>query len=122
LDLAKGEMVRDYQGEAERNAFDQLRATPDGKYLLGTDGSHLVRYRIDGTALLYEQTGPAVAANPAAPCVSPDGRYASLPCAAGNTSLAALPVPPGATYVFAVADLSRPAFALQLGPSPACVG
>jgi hypothetical protein len=122
LDLAKGVMVRDYQPEADRNGFEMLRATPDGKYLIGTDGGRLVRYRIDGTAVLYEQTGPAVAVHPAAPCVSPDGKYACLPCAAGNTSLAALPVPAGATYVFEVADLSRPAFALQPGTGPACVG
>src|SRR5205085_718691 len=85
-----------------------LRATPDGQYLVGTDGTHLVRYRIDGTAILHEQTGPAVVANPAALCVSPDGKYACVPCAAGNTSLAALPVQPGATYVFEVAALRPP--------------
>jgi hypothetical protein len=37
-----------------------FQVTRDGKYFFGTDGKSIVRYRIDGTNLIHEETGPIV--------------------------------------------------------------
>jgi hypothetical protein len=103
----------------EIDGFDQAALTADGKYLfaLGT-GEQLLRYRVEGRVLFLEDASVRIVSGTKRPvCVSPDGKWVAAPCPNGN-----LKAGDHATFVFAVSDLSKPAFTLASGPSSQAVG
>jgi S1-C subfamily serine protease len=120
LDLKKGEIVKQYKGgDLSRTGvgFQFLTATPDGKYLFGMGGlEQLHRFRIDGQALVYEESSQRIAQNGQAIEVSPDGKYVCLPSGGGNYGVNY------GTYVYDVKNLGTPAQTVQSGAYPRAVG
>jgi S1-C subfamily serine protease len=127
FDLTTGAPGQVYAGAgfAKRLVFGLAAVSPDGKYLFSRDAEgHLHRFKINGTALVHEQSGPRVAPGGVRIEISPDSKYVCLPTGGGNSrDVPDHPkVGPYATYVYAVTDLRKPAFVLEQGAHPRAVG
>jgi S1-C subfamily serine protease len=128
LDLKKQQGLKEYNPRSFPGVFVAFAApamTPDGRYVFTQGGAgELVRFLLDGTDLLHEQSGPPIVQGRAGECaLSADSRYICLPSTDGNRrGLVQHPkVGPFATYVYRVTDLGHPAFALEQGASPSAV-
>jgi hypothetical protein len=116
LDLDKREALGRYP--LTNTHMDYAVPTPDGKYLFGQSRTPgLARYRIEDGKFTYEETGPEIG-NGGAPSginVSADGKLVCLPTSNANFTVAPNHprVESGATYVYAVTDLSKPVIVLQ---------
>jgi hypothetical protein len=103
-------------GEAARR-FDVAAPaiTPDGKYLFTWGDGSAHRFRIEGSRLRLEETGPKVMSDGPPMSLSPDSQYVAVSASsrdgvpAGHVRLGGQ----GGAYVYAVGNLSKPVLTLQ---------
>jgi V8-like Glu-specific endopeptidase len=123
LDLKAGTTGKTY-GQldlGDRAGFSLPEVSPDGTYLFTVNGAGcLQRYRIKGTALALEETGPGIGVNPQSVGVSVDGTYVCMPSGGGNArNIKGHPsVPVYSTYIYAVKNLQTPVAVLTQGGYP----
>jgi DNA-binding beta-propeller fold protein YncE len=99
-----------------------LAVTPDGKYVFLANTS-ITRFRVEGTELVEEQSGPVIGSHPLGLCVSPDSKLVCLPSGGGTPPQPGFPAVGNGTYLFGVEDLRVPKLAITTGPpSPIAVG
>jgi S1-C subfamily serine protease len=122
LDLKKGEIVKQYTGsDLTKNlvGFQFPTATPDGKYLFSCGGiEQLHRFRIDGNALVYEESSERIAQNGQGIEVSPDSQFVALPSGGGNYGASS----PYGTFIYSVKKLAKPAQTIAGGAYPRALG
>jgi hypothetical protein len=91
----------------------------DGKYLLLVD-EELTRLRVDGTELIYEESGPAFAPSGAA-SIGADGHLVAVPISRKSRPIDGWPPVIDGLFVFHLADLNRPPSLRRPGPRPQTV-
>jgi len=112
-----------------KGSYGQPLATPDGKYLfaIGWHESQLYRYRINGTKLNLEESGPLIGSGRVSTgiCISPDSKYVCYPTGGGNNRRD-VPDHPRiegyGTFVYNVDNIRRPICTLLSGAYPNAVG
>jgi hypothetical protein len=121
LDLKTGKTIRRYAlGNLTTNPIgtEEPTVTPDGKYLFMRGATEqLHRFRIDGTALVYEESSARVARNGHAIEVSPDSKWVALPSGGGNHG-----APEYSTLVYRVTNLTGAVATIQSGAYPRSLG
>jgi hypothetical protein len=120
LDAAKAVAVRQYDNYSPKHAV----MSADGKFLFAEGNvEQLMRFRVEGDEVLFDDEGPRLAAKGQGIFISPDGKYVCLPSPGGNHSLdAALPIAEYTTLVFKTDNLRKPALSINTGESPRAVG
>lgn len=131
LDLRAGRAVQqfrnaDFGGRVEQHWQHALaNLTPDGRYLFTmSDTGQLVRFRIDGQTILFEEISDRIADNGKVIDVSPDGSLVCLPSGGGNNeNIENHPrnIGPYSTYVYNVRNIRKPKFVIRQGPYPRTV-
>ncbi len=119
LDAAHGVPLRQY------DAFSKhLTVTPDGKFLFAAGSlDRLVRYAVRDTEVTLDQESAAIANQTQGVFVSPDSKFVCLSCKLGNNTNAVNP--PAKLYsvfIYAVEDLTKPAFTICPGEEPRGIG
>ena len=125
LDLKKGGRPISHRAPGAGIHFESVTMTPDGKWVLATNGGRVMRFGFTLASYLKGSwSGPDIADHASRICLSPDGKHVALPCGGGNhTGLKLHPeVKSYSTYVYPVNDLGKPAFALESGAYPHMVG
>jgi hypothetical protein len=120
LNAATAKAVRVYDQYSPKH----LTVTPDGNYLF-IEGNieRLLRYRIQGDELMFEEDSPRLAGNGQGIFVSPDSKYVCLTSPGGNYATDPMaPVKQYTTLIFKTTDLKNAAFAIWTGESPRVVG
>jgi hypothetical protein len=120
LDVAQAKPLKHY----EHHSAKHLAAAPDGKHLFAEDGANkLVRYRLDGNDVVFDQESPPIGSESQGIYTSPDGKYVCLSSRLGNLTNAVNPPAKLHTiYVFQADKLAKPAFSVHTGPSPRALG
>jgi hypothetical protein len=98
-----------------------MKQSADGKYLVLADNNgRILRYRIEGANLTFEENSPSVVAPPGVLNLSSDGKFV---CLAGAVA-AQTPAnhPERGLYIYAIDDLKKPAVVLTKIDSGRAVG
>jgi hypothetical protein len=130
LDLKAGKPVKQYgaQDLVKRAVSSGLPVvTPDGKYLLTTNGiEQLLRLKIDGQELKFDELGQRIAQGRAvAIAVSPDSSHVCLPTGGGNYRQLLKDHPTigaNTTYVYPITNINKPEFTVAQGDSAEAMG
>lgn len=120
LNAANASAVRLYDQYSSKH----LTITPDGKFLFAEGHiERLLRYRIQGGELMFEEDSPRLAGNGQGIFVSPDSKYVCLTSPGGNYGTDPMvPLKQYTTLIFKTTDLKKPAFAIWTGEAPHVVG
>jgi hypothetical protein len=125
LDLKARTVVRQYsRRDVPRSAGLVCPViTPDGKYLFAQGDNAMHRYRIDGAALVFEESSQRLCQGGESICISPDSQFVCLPTGGGQRGLKGHPeVKPYSTFVYPVTSINKPAYFLESGAYPRAVG
>jgi hypothetical protein len=97
--------------------FEWPALSPDGKWLFA-DGGRLLRYRIGGTTLTLDAATreDMGSGHKEGICVSPDSQWVCFPTGGGNDGAGY------GTYIYRIADMSKPACLLKQDAYPEIVG
>ncbi len=120
LETVYGSRIKKHPQGASLFEFAGPALTPDGHYLLCQSNSCLVRFRCDGTDLVYEEMGPRVG-RPGGNWlqISEDGSYVALSSGGSSGDITDHPKVAGDVfYVYSVANLQRPASTIMSGYVP----
>lgn len=83
-----------------------MKLAADGKYLaLADNNGRILRYRVDGANLIFEENSPSVVTPPGILNMSGDGKFV---CLAGGVLAPPLNHPERGLYVYAIEDLKKP--------------
>ncbi len=82
-----------------------MKLGADGKYLLVADSGRILRYRVDGQNLVFEENSPTIVRPPGLLSLSADGKFV---CLAGDVAAVPINHPERGLYVYAVEDLKKP--------------
>lgn len=120
VDLKAGAVARTYDARSFPGAhagFKNLAVAPDGRAAFAEGMERLIRFRIAGDELVFEEASPRIAQNGRAVVLSPDGSRVALPSGGGNYEEA-----PYTTVVYRAEDLTTPEYRVTSGAYPQALG
>jgi hypothetical protein len=82
-----------------------MKLSADGKHLVLADNGRILRYRVDGANLVFEESSPTVVAAPGVLNLSADGKFV---CLAGGVLAPPANHPERGLYLYAIDDLKKP--------------
>ncbi len=131
LDLKEKQLVKQLAPTAfgREGGFKYPAVSSDGKYLFTTGrDEQLIRYRIKGSLLRFEEQGPRLGILPQKIELSPDDAFICLPSVGGNhpwalegppgSSHAAGLAPPNPMFIYKTTHLSTPVMTISAGSFP----
>ena len=117
IDLSNGKQLGSFTGQdfdgADKRVYQFCAPalSPDGNFLFCVDSECMVRFRVRGNSLIYEEKGPRIGSNARKIVISPDSGYVALPSGGGNGK-------GYKTYVYSVDDIKDRVLAAEGGAYP----
>jgi len=123
IDLASGKVVRDSRGGITTGVEAVVMgsgpiASPDGKYIFIADGKHVLRLRVEGSDLVFEEATKSIRVGRQRVIVSSDSKRLAALCRPPKESVDAEHVGfESGAYVYDVANFRAPVTTVDLGDS-----